>query len=309
MANPDELLKEAGVRKDLIAAAAKFRNEHPVKAACTDRIPDPPYVYYGETIWNEALSALLAGENILLSGPKATGKNVLADNLAAVLGRPEWNVSFHVNADASYLLGTDTYDGNKVVFRKGPVTMAAENGGVCVLDEINMAKNEALAVLHSALDYRRIIDVSGYDVIRIDAGTRFIGTMNYGYAGTRELNEALTSRFAVISMPVIQKEDLHKLILHAFPDIRAEIAEQFMNLFYELEDKAAHAEISERAVDLRGMLDALRLMKYGVQSGEALDMCLVNKTFDEYERKLIHDVIRARIPEEMNAEVVFQKKA
>lgn len=309
MRNPDELLKEAGVREDLIASASEFRKEHAVKEEYQSRIPDPQYVYYGEKVWNEALSALLAGENILLSGPKATGKNVLADNLAVALGRPVWNVSFHVNADASYLMGTDTYDGEKVVFRKGPVTMAAQNGGICVLDEINMAKNEALAVLHSALDYRHIIDISGYDLIHIDAATRFIGTMNYGYAGTRELNEALTSRFAVISMPVIAKEDLHKLIVHAFPDIRDEIAVQFMNLFYELEEKAAHADISERAVDLRGMLDAIRLMKYGVRSGEALDMCLVNKTFDEYERKLIHDVIRARIPEEMNAEVVFQKKA
>ena len=32
--------------------------------------------------------------------------------------------------------------------------------------------------------------------------------MNCGYAGTRELNEALVSRFAVVDMPVIAQEDL-----------------------------------------------------------------------------------------------------
>lgn len=32
-------------------------------------------------------------------------------------------------------------------------------GGFGVLDEVNMAKNEALAVLHAALDFRRILDV------------------------------------------------------------------------------------------------------------------------------------------------------
>ena len=36
--------------------------------------------------------------------------------------------------------------------------------------------------------------------------------MNYGYAGTKELNEALVSRFAVIRMPMISKESLVKLI-------------------------------------------------------------------------------------------------
>ncbi|MFR8736163.1 MAG: hypothetical protein ACLVFA_05725 [Butyricicoccus sp.] len=35
--------------------------------------------------------------------------------------------------------------------------------GFGVLDEINMAKNEALAVLHATLDFRRSIDVPGYD--------------------------------------------------------------------------------------------------------------------------------------------------
>ncbi len=32
--------------------------------------------------------------------------------------------------------------------------------------------------------------------------------MNYGYAGTRELNEALVSRFVVLDMPVISQENL-----------------------------------------------------------------------------------------------------
>lgn len=36
--------------------------------------------------------------------------------------------------------------------------------------------------------------------------------MNYGYAGTKELNEALVSRFVVIQMPMISKESLIKLI-------------------------------------------------------------------------------------------------
>lgn len=47
----------------------------------------------------KAICALLAQKNLLLCGPKATGKNVLAENLAYLFGRPYWNVSFHVNVD------------------------------------------------------------------------------------------------------------------------------------------------------------------------------------------------------------------
>ena len=48
-----------------------------------------------------------------------------------------------------------------------------------------MAKNDAVSVLHAALDYRRSIDVPGYDKIDLHPAARFIGTMNYGYAGTK----------------------------------------------------------------------------------------------------------------------------
>ena len=47
------------------------------------------------------------------------------------------------------------------MFRPGPVYRCAQCGGFGVLDEINMAKNEALAVLHAVLDFRRAIDVPG----------------------------------------------------------------------------------------------------------------------------------------------------
>ncbi len=151
------------------------------------------FTYYGKEVWEQALAALLCGENLLLAGGKATGKNVLAENLAAAFGRPAWDISFHVNMDAASLIGMDTFAGGQVVFRPGPVYRCAQCGGFGVLDEINMAKNEALAVLHAVLDFRRAIDVPGYDRIPLAEETRFIATMNYGYAGTRELNEALTS--------------------------------------------------------------------------------------------------------------------
>ena len=131
--------------------------------------------------------------------------------------------------------------------------------------------------------------------------------MNYGYAGTRELNEALCSRFAILNMPLIRAEDLDRLVLDAFPDIRDQIRSQFTALFYEIERKASSAEISERALDLRGLLDALALMKKGVRSGDALQMCIVNKTFDEYERRLVMDVISARIPLDLTRGDVFRE--
>ena len=177
--------------------------------------------------------------------------------------------------------------------------------GFGVLDEINMAKNEALAVLHATLDFRRSIDVPGYDRLDVDPAARFIGTMNYGYAGTRELNEALTSRFVVIQMPTITQDNLEKLLRAQFPDLAAKYAHQFALLFLDLQKKCDSAEISTKALDLRGMLDALRLIRRGIPAGVALDMGITNKAFDSYEQGLIRDVIAARIPAKLDAAKLF----
>ena len=193
------------MRQDLSLRLEQFKKQYVADEAVRSRIAEPPVKFIGDEIMELAVAALLQGENVLLSGGKATGKNILADNLAWLFRRPVYTVSFHVNTDSSTLIGTDTFTGGEVRLRRGPVALAAQYGGFCILDEINMAKNDAVAVLHSALDYRRLIDVPGYECIPIHPAARFIATMNYGYAGTRELNEALVSRFTVIRMPTLEE--------------------------------------------------------------------------------------------------------
>ena len=300
-----QFLHQENIQPELLDAVREYRAMHAVQEALRPRIPVPRFPYYGKSIWEQAIAAVLCGENLLLAGGKATGKNVLAENLAAAFGRPAWDISFHVNMDAASLIGMDTFAGGQVVFRPGPVYRCAQCGGFGVLDEINMAKNEALAVLHATLDFRRVIDVPGYERIELDPATRFIGTMNYGYAGTRELNEALVSRFVVLDMPVISEENLQKLLRRSFPDLKKEWAVQLTELFRDLRAKCDSGEISTKALDLRGLLDALRLIRRGVSAGMALDMGITNKAFDAYEQGLIRDVIAARIPAKLDAGKLF----
>ena len=298
-------LRDEGVDSGLLDEVRRFREAHPLTPEAQERVPVPKYLYYGREVWESAAAALLCGEHLLLAGPKATGKNVLAEDLAALFGRPVWDVSMYVNVDAAALIGADTLKDGQVVFREGPVCACARLGGFGVLDEINMAKNEALAVLHAVLDFRRAIDVPGYDRIPLAEETRFIATMNYGYAGTRELNEALTSRFAVVQMPTITQDNLEKLLRAQFPDLSAKYVHQFALLFLDLQKKCDSAEISTKALDLRGMLDALRLIRRGIPAGAALDMGITNKAFDSYEQGLIRDVIAARIPAKLDAGKLF----
>lgn len=290
-----DFLRQEGIDEDLIARIEQYRKDFPVAESDRSRIPSPKFKYFGREIWQLAITAILSGENILLVGPKATGKNVFAENLSAVFGRPEWDISFYLNTDAANLIGTDTFKNGEVSFRKGPIYACAEAGGFGVLDEINMAKNEALAVLHATLDFRRIIDVPGYNRISLSPSTRFIATMNYGYAGTRELNEALASRFMVINMPVISGENLEKLLLQQNPTLKAEYASQLTALFEEIRQKCESSEISTKALDLRGLLATVNLVYNGLPLHDALNIAIVNKSFDEFERTLVDDIVSTRI--------------
>lgn len=300
-----QFLEEQQVSPGLIREVEKFRETYEVSEDVKNRIARPPIPFYGKEILEMAIAALLQGENILLSGSKATGKNILAENLSWIFNRPSYNISFNVNTDSSSLIGTDTFVDNEVRLRKGPVYQCAVNGGFGIFDEINMAKNDAVSVLHATLDYRRIIDVPGYDKIELHPAARFIGTMNYGYAGTKELNEALVSRFLVIDMPPLAEDTLMLILKENFPDAKEEGLKHFAGLFLDLQLKAQNSEISTKPMDLRGMIGALKTIRAGISPRKAVTMGITNKSFDIFEKEIIGDIVMTRIPGEWTWEEVF----
>ncbi len=300
-----ESLRAQSVSENLLKDVEAFRTKYPLDGSLTYRVAHSAYIYFGREVWEMAISALLTGNNILLSGPKATGKNVLADNLSLLFGRPVYNMSFNVNTDSASLIGADTFIDNEVKLRRGPVYLCAVNGGFGVFDEVNMAKNDAVSVLHSALDYRRMIDIPGYEKIELNEATRFIGTMNYGYAGTKELNEALVSRFLVIDMPPLDEPTLMKILENALPGMKTAAMEQFAGLFLDLQTKALNGEISTKPIDLRGMIAAAGAIRTGLAPASALRMGMIYKSFDVFEREITEDVLLTRIPQDWTASDVF----
>lgn len=300
-----EVLREQKIDPGLLEGLEEFRRRYEVEDSVKARITRPEVPFYGKEVLEMAIASLLQGENLLLSGAKATGKNVLAENLAWLFGRPSYNISFHVNTGSAELIGTDTFRDNEVVLRKGSIYRCAEYGGFGILDEINMAKNDAVSVLHATLDYRRSIDVPGYEKIELHPAARFIGTMNYGYAGTKELNEALVSRFLVIDMPSQTEETLDYVLGKLFPDLKEHAKRQWIGLFLDLQLKAEHGEISTKSLDLRGMTGAIATIKQGLKPALAAKIGIVNKCFDIFEKELVSDVVMTRIPDTWTQSDIF----
>ena len=147
-------LEQQKMDDSLIYDVVEFREKYETAEEVRERVYIPDMLFYGKDILEMSAAALLQGENLLLSGAKATGKNVLCETLAWIFGRPSYDISFHVNTDSASLIGTDTFIHNEVQLRKGPVYQCAEFGGFGILDEVNMAKNDAVSVLHADFSTR-----------------------------------------------------------------------------------------------------------------------------------------------------------
>ena len=108
-----------------------------------------------------------------------------------------------------------------------------------------------------------------------------------------------------IYTPSLRTMGLRRLLEDTFPTLEKKYREQFTQLFLELQQKCASAEISPKALDLRGLLDAIALIRRGLTAGTALDMGITNKAFDPYEQGLIRDVIAGRIAPKLDRARLF----
>ena len=72
--NEFDFLREQAVSEDLIKEILEFRKEYTVAADAVGRVQQPAIHFYGKETLEMAMAALLQGENLLLTGPKALVK-------------------------------------------------------------------------------------------------------------------------------------------------------------------------------------------------------------------------------------------
>ena len=104
---------------------------------------------------------------------------------------------------------------------------------------------------------------------------------------------------------MLDRDGVERLLRAEFPALKPAAARQLAALYCELRLKCERGEITDRALDLRGLLGAVRLMGRGLPASRALRCCITNKVFDAYERSLVEDAVAARIPKAWKAGDLF----
>ena len=160
-----------------------------------------------------------------------------------------------------FVLGKFIPEGDKIIFKESYVTKAIREGGAVVFEEINFAKPQYLAFLNSLLDDNGFVRLDNGEVVKRHKNFRFFATMNLGYFGTKELNQALYNRFnAIIEIAALSDEAIEKMLVCRVPECK-NVVKKIIAVYHKLQKKI-EAEELDVVISPRNLENWARLSKY-----------------------------------------------
>lgn len=282
----DEVIRylvQEGVSAELARAASAARRRD-VPPHLQARIPPAPRFHGNPDALALAVASFIQRKNLLLVGPKSSGKTTLVYTLAWVFGLPLFEVPGNLETRVEDLRGDKTLEidpltgQTAVQYALGPVAEAMEVGGLAYVDEFPNIR-EGVAIWLNGLDWRRSVEVPGYGVIRAHPAFRLALAGNKGYAGTFTPNEATVDRTVVIELGYTA---VAELVLRESQNKNPALAEKLQDLFKRLAAAVEHREIQTAApLTVRGLVDAADLILLGIPPRVALRATVLHKIWED----------------------------
>ena len=199
--------------------------------------PVQPYVF------RQGLNAVLAflrdagGDALLLTGPTGCGKTSLIRQVAARLYWPVQEVTCHGRLEFADLLGGFQLIQGETRFIHGPLAVAAREGHLLIVNEIDLMDPAELAGLNDIVEGAPlVIAQNGGEVIQPDRKFRVIATGNSAgsgdasglYQGVLRQNLAFLDRFRVLAVAYPDPESELSLLDQLVPGLPTEIARKLV---------------------------------------------------------------------------------
>gem|GEM_PF-1469186 len=228
------------------------------------------------------LAWLHAGVDVILIGPKGTGKTSLGYALCRTLGWQEpCKVDVAVIKKTADLFGVEAAAQGSTHFVRSALHDYLERAHVALrdgldtqflllFDEINTVHAASTSGLHGFFDFTRQVTItttSGPKTVRIPPNVHALGTMNVGYAGTFELSQALLDRFEVLRVGAMPR-DLEARKLVKDTGISEGVAGGIVDTARALRDAANGNQVSF-APSYRTCLAVARLITAGIEKKPA----------------------------------------
>lgn len=198
---------------------------------------------------------------VLFHGPAGTGKTISCKLVCQAIGLPIMEtINCTENLD-EFVLGKYIPQDDRIIFKESYVTYAIRYGGAVVFEEINFAKPQYLAFLNSLLDDNGFVRLDSGEVVKRHPNFRFFATMNLGYFGTKELNQALYNRFnSVIEVAALSDEAITRMLLARVPECKPMVS-KILGVYHKLKKKIESEEL-DVVISPRNLENWAKLAKY-----------------------------------------------
>lgn len=260
--------------------------------------------------WRFAVRTVLRGKNMMITGPKGTGKTVLAFTLRDVLDRPFFNIPLGSSQDPrSTLIGNVHFkpDVGTFVGVSEFVHAIQTPNALILLDEITRAHPDAWNILMPVLDYKqrflRIDEAPDSPVIEVAPGVSFIATANIGsqYTATRTLDAALEDRFVKIEVEYLGVQSELSLLTDRVPGVDQSILSAITSVAVDLRKDATSTDprISE-GLSTRSTIEMAELIYDGFSFVDAAELVIYPQYSDaggsDSERSYVKQIVQKHIP-------------
>jgi MoxR-like ATPase len=268
----------------------KFNEPHP------DFTPDSE-VYLDPHKYLEVLAwAWRKNKDTLILGDTGTGKTSAVRYLCQETNQAYRRFPCNEATDTSTLLGQPRMDGKRTYFQTGIVYDAVLNGHVLLLDEYNASHPDvrlALNPLFNVDEGRLIVQENEGEIVDRHPNFRLFATGNpYSYAGVKDWNAAIMSRFDLVLefdyLPEKAETDLLLQQVPGTPPARAQAMVQAANSVRAArKDGQIRFPMSYREIQNWATASKTFTVK------QAAEITVVNKAEDE-DRDGVRELLRAR---------------
>lgn len=154
--------------------------------------------------------------NLIMVGKPGTGKTTTAEALSATFGLPIYTARLSKNTEEGEFEGMPKIAEGSFVLKATPFLECFEKGGIVVLEEFNLADPAVMqGALGQAIEHPSVLMKDGVEPIYRHPLCIIIATMNTGTQGSREPNEAFSSRLPFVFSIDDPKEEEFLAILES----------------------------------------------------------------------------------------------
>jgi midasin len=174
-----------------------------------------------------SLVLALSSTAVLLEGPVGSGKTLLVQHLAALLGRSQhpflMRIQLGGHTDSKALIGMYQCSDRpgEFVWQAGPLTEAVRKGYWILLEDIDCAPAELISMLLPLIETGRLAIPGQGATVKAAPGFQLIATQcSVSLHG--QLRHISSSHWSRVLLAAMNKDDLAKVIMTRFPGLRTE---------------------------------------------------------------------------------------